>query len=155
MMKRLWAAGLIAIAAAGVFVAGPAYAATVVPLAPSSYVTLLGDDGGQDVDVLEASDQTGTTNNTAESLTLLTPDKAKYQGYSVYTLPAEVDPATITAIQLEANYYGPARKRQTWTWTIYNWTKKNWVSLGTNAAAVENTWSTLTLNLKAKAGTFG
>ena len=81
MKKRIWAAGLIAVAAACVFVAGPAYAATAVPLVPSSYVTLTGADGGQDADVLEASNQTGTTSNPAESLTLLTPDKAKYQGY--------------------------------------------------------------------------
>lgn len=129
-------------------------ASTAITLTPTSYVSLTGADGGQDVSVLAAPDQTGTTNDTSNSLTLTTPLKAKYKGYSVFELSTQVDPATITSIQMSANYYGPASRQQTWTWSIYSWAGKKWITLGNSKLAVANTWATLSFTLKGSAATF-
>lgn len=157
-MKHAWRSvpAIVAAAlAASLLIAQPGYASTAVTLAPVSYATLAGSDGGQDAAALASSDLTGTDQNAADVLTLTTPGSARYKGYRVFNLPAEVSPSTITAIQAHINYYGPARKHQSWTWSLYSWPKGRWVKVGNSKDAVENQWSALTLNLKAKAGTFG
>lgn len=131
------------------------HASTAVTLNPTAYATLSGADGGQSASVLATRNQTGSDDNPAAYLTLTTPGtKTRYSGYRIFFLPGAVDPATITSIQFHANYRGPGRRHQVWSWSIYNWAAKRWVGLGSSAAAVDGIWSPLAFTLKAKPATF-
>ena len=52
----------------------------------------------------------------------------------------------MTAIQVQANFLGPAPAEQTWTWRIYDWTSTSWVTLGTNSSASWSSWTLLTFS---------
>lgn len=119
-------------------------ATTTTTLLPTRYTTTSGADGGQPVTNLHGQDQTASQNDPTKSVSLLTPGSKNYTGYRSYTLPTTIDPATITAIQIKANYRGPVKSFQTWTWTIYNWSTKKWVSLGNNNGAAEGVWKLFT-----------
>lgn len=122
-------------------------ASTTTTLLPTRYATTSGTSGGQPVTNLHLQDQAGTQNDWNKYVELLTPGSAKYIGYRSYTLPAAIDPATITAIQLKANYLGPVKSYQSWTWTIYNWSTKQWVSIGDNNGALAWQWKLFTFNV--------
>ena len=114
-------------------------------LLPSAYVTTSGGSGGQPVANLHVQDQSGTQDDWNKYVEFTTPS-ANYAGYRKYTLPAGISPASITGIQVKANYRGPVKSTQTWSWKIYNWTTSAWVNLGDNAAAQSWKWTLLTFN---------
>ncbi len=120
-------------------------AATVV-ITPGSYTTTAGADGGQAVAKLQVQDQSGSQNNWNKYVEFTTPGSATYAGYRSYTVPGSVAPATVTAIQVQANFLGPAPADRTWTWRIYDWTSSAWVVLGTNSGASWSAWTMLTFN---------
>jgi hypothetical protein len=120
-------------------------AASVV-ITPSSYTTTSGNDGGQPVANLQVKDQSGSQNNWNKYVEFTTPGSATYAGYRSYTVPGGIAPATVTAIQVQANFLGPAPADQTWTWRIYDWTTSAWVTLGTNSGASWDAWTLLTFN---------
>lgn len=114
-------------------------------LLPTSYVTTSGGSGGQPVANLHVQDQSGTQDDWNKYVEFTTPS-ANYAGYRKYTLPAGISPASISGIQVKANYRGPVKSTQTWSWKIYNWTTSAWVNLGDNAAAQSWKWTLLTFN---------
>lgn len=120
-------------------------------LLPTSYVTTSGGSGGQPVTNLHVQDQSGTQDDWDKYVEFTTPGTKKYAGYRTYTLPAGIDPASITGIQVTANYRGPEKSYQTWTWKIYNWSSASWVTLGDNATAPSWVWTVFTFNAS---GTF-
>lgn len=122
-------------------------AATTTTLLPISYTTTNGADGGQPVTNLHIQDQAGTQNDWNKYLELQTPGSKKYIGYRSYRLPSSIASTTITAIQLKANYLGPLKSYQTWTWTLYNWTTKKWVKVGDNNSAAAWQWQLFTFNV--------
>jgi hypothetical protein len=122
-------------------------ALTTITLRPASYTTTSGSSGGQPVTNLHVQDQSGTQNDWNKYVEWLTPGTQKYIGYRTYTLPATINPATITALQLQANYLGPVKSYQTWTWTIYNWSTRTWVRIGDNAGAPSWQWKSFAWNL--------
>lgn len=124
-------------------------AATTTTLLPMRYATTSGADGGQPVSALAVLDSPNTQNDAdwLKYLELYTPNSAKYIGYRSYTLPAGIDPATITALQVKANYQGPVKATQTWTWTIYNWSTKQWVRVGDNNGAPSWQWKLFTFTV--------
>ena len=119
-------------------------AATTTTLLPTRYTTTSGSDGGQPVSNLHVQDQAGTQSDTNKFVALLTPSNKNYIGYRSYSLPTNLDPATISALQVKANYRGPAKSYQTWTWTIYNWSTQKWVTLGNNSGAQDGQWKLFT-----------
>lgn len=127
-----------------------AFAATDT-LLPTAYVTTSGGSGGQPVSNLHVQDQSGTQDNWNKYVEFTTPGSSKYAGYRKYTLPAGINPANITGMQVTANYKGPVKSYQTWTWKIYNWNNSSWVTLGDNATAQSWVWKTFTFNVS---GTF-
>ncbi len=114
-------------------------------LLPTAYVTTSGGSGGQPVANLHVQDQSGTQDDWNKYVEFTTPS-ANYAGYRKYTLPAGISPASITGIQVKANYRGPVKSTQTWSWKIYNWTTSAWVNLGDNASAQSWKWTLLTFN---------
>ncbi len=115
-------------------------------LLPDSYTTQKGGDGGQPVTNLHIQDQSGTQDNWNKYVEFTTPGSAKYRGYRTYTLPSNISAADITSIQIEANYKGPVKSYQTWTWKIYNWNSSSWVTLGNNITAADWEWTQFTFN---------
>ena len=77
-------------------------------LLADSYTTTRGWDGGQPVTALHVQDQSGDDDDWDNYVEFDT-DSDGYRGYRTYTLPANIDPATITAIQVQVNYPGPVR----------------------------------------------
>jgi len=135
--------------AATLSVAVPAMAQGESPitLTPVAYKTEKGRDGGQPVSALQVMDQSGSDDDWDSYVEFQTPGKKKYRGYRTYELPSEIDPGDITAIQVQANYKGPRKNDQKWTWTIYNWKRKKWETIGDNAAAGDWTWTLLTFDV--------
>jgi hypothetical protein len=115
-------------------------------LTPSSYTTTSGTSGGQSVSVLAVQDQSGTQNTWNKYVEFQYSGSTAYAGYRTYAVPTSITPASITAIQVKANYLGSAKSAQTWTWSIYNWSSATWVVLGDNAAAADWSWTLLTFN---------
>ncbi len=115
-------------------------------LLPVSYTTTSGGDGGQPVTVLTVQDQSGSQNNWNNYVEFTTPSTNTYAGYRVYTVPGTIPAASITAIQVKANFLGPVPATQTWTWKIYNWSTSAWVTLGTNTGSSWSAWKLFTFN---------
>lgn len=120
-------------------------ATTTITLLPTSYTTTSGASGdGQVVTNLHLQDQSGQQDDWDKYVEFTTPSIKNYIGHRSYTVPANLDLATITAIQIVANYKGPVKAYQTWTWTIYNWSTKKWVTLGNNTGAPDWQWKLFT-----------
>jgi hypothetical protein len=118
----------------------------VITLSPTSYVTLTGSSGGQSVTNLNVQDQSGSQNDFSKYVEFTTPGTAKYVGYRSYNVPASVNLSALTTLQVKANFLGPAATDQRWTWRIYNWVSKSWVSLGDNTGGSWSAWKTFSFN---------
>ena len=128
----------------------PAHAATVT-LTPTAYQTTRGSDSGQPPSTLGVRDQSGTGNTWGKYIEF-TPKSAGYIGTLSFALPATVAANTVSALQVQVNYQGPASTAQSWTWKIRNWHSNALTSLGTNAGAPSwGAWKLLTFNLGSAA----
>jgi hypothetical protein len=116
-----------------------------ITLVPSSYVTTVGSTGGQAVATsIDLLDESGTQNVWSKYVEF----DGLYAGYQVFTLPTSIAPTSVTNIQMEVNYQGPATSTQTWTWEIYDWIHATYVTVGTNAGASDwGAWKILTFNV--------
>lgn len=125
-------------------IAVPAVAADTA-LAPTSMTTTSGEVGdGQDVAPLATKDQSGKSNNWSKYVEF----SGRYDGYRGYTLPASVARADVAGITVAVNYRGPSSDNQTWTWSVYDWTAKQWRTAGTNADAPDwGAWKNLTFSV--------
>lgn len=127
-------------AAAVVLAVIPTASAATTTITPASITTTAGSTGGQPVSVLGVRDQSGTQDGWAKYVEF----SGAYTGYLQYALPG-VAASSVTGIQVQANYRGPATSTQTWTWSLYNWSTSAWVPLGTNAGAPSwGSWKLLT-----------
>jgi N-terminal glycosyl-hydrolase-114-associated domain/Galactose oxidase, central domain/Kelch motif len=116
-----------------------------ITLVPSSYVTTQGSTGGQavatSIDLLDESGTSSSWNKYVEFDGL-------YAGYQVFTLPTSIVPNSVTNIQIQVNYQGPATSSQIWTWQIYDWVHSTYVTVGTNAGAPDwGAWKLLTFSV--------
>ncbi|MFN8195273.1 MAG: endo alpha-1,4 polygalactosaminidase [Nocardioidaceae bacterium] len=130
--------------------APPAGAATTT-LTPASLTTTTGSTGGQGVAALRVQDQSGTTDTWAKYVEL----NGRYAGYAGFTVPGTIAPASVTGLQVAANYRGPAPATQTWTWSVWNWSTSTWTSVGTNAGAPDwGAWKLLSFTAPGTASSF-
>lgn len=121
-------------------------------LHPTSIVTTRGAATGALASLL-VKDQLGTVDTPTKYVLFRTP-LVTYQGYRTYTVPLSVSPGAVTGVTVTANYKGPAKVSQTWTWNLYDWVAGTWVKAGDNTGAIANTWKTLTFNLTSNASRF-
>ncbi|MBI4518534.1 MAG: endo alpha-1,4 polygalactosaminidase [Deltaproteobacteria bacterium] len=131
--------GLLVLAAATLALVRPV-SALVSTLSPASYTTTGGSDGGQPVGNLAVRDQSGTQNDFNKYVEFTTPAGVNYQGYRSYLLPSGVAASSIRVLLLTANFMGPAKVDQAWTWSIYNWTTGSWIRLGDNMRVRSWVW---------------
>ena len=128
-----------------VLLAATAATATTTTLVPFGYTTTAGTDGGEAVATsIDLLDETGTASNFNKYLELT----GLYAGYRSYTLSTTIAPSSVTALQVQVNYRGPAKAGQTWTWKIFNWSTSSYVTIGDNAAAPSwGAWMLLSFNV--------
>ncbi len=112
-------------------------------LAPLSYTTLRGSSGGQPVSVLGVLEQTGTDDNPATYVSFIT-SRVAYRGTQTFQLPDGVNRSSISALKLKVNFSGPLKSGQKWSWSLYNFGKRTWLEVGSNAGVTTpNTWKML------------
>lgn len=149
-------AGLLAIGivtAVAIVGASPANAATTTG-APSSLVSTKGSvASGQTVSNLVVKDQSGTA-DTFSKYVEFTTTSTGYAGYRQYTLPSSITPTSVTDITVAANYKGPTKAEQTWTWALYNWSTSSWTTLGTNIGASSWVWKSFTFASPVSASSY-
>jgi hypothetical protein len=120
-----------------------------VTLTPTSYVTTSGGSGGEPVANLDLLDETGIASNPSSYVEFKAKSAgAPYAGYRTYFLPGSIKPDTIVSIQVQANFLGPLKSTQIWTWQIFDWAHNGFVSIGDNyIAPPHGPWTILTFNL--------
>lgn len=88
---------------------GLALSQTTTTLVPTSYITTAGNASSQPVaSSIDLLDESGTTNTFSKYVEFNTNQNAIYAGYQLFTLPTSIAPSSVTAIQVKANYQGPA-----------------------------------------------
>jgi hypothetical protein len=98
---------------------------------------------------LTVRDQSGTDDDWNAYVEFTTPAAARYIGYQTFKLNSSIPSASIVTLRLTVNIKGPLPSVQVWTWRIYDWKKKVWVKLGTNAKAADWVWTLLTFSAPA------
>jgi len=148
---RLISLGAAALTAAGLLTAAPASAGDDT-LAPQSLATTAGSIGsGQTVANLAVRDQSGTQDGWNKYVEFI----GQYAGYRNYTLPSNVAPASVTGVAVSANYRGPAKAEQRWSWSLYDWTTSSWSFVGDNASAPSwGSWKLLSFASPSSAASF-
>lgn len=147
----LTATGVATLTVAALLTSTPATAASDT-LSPVSLTTTAGSIGsGQTVANLVAKDQSGSQDDWGRYVEFI----GAYAGYRTYELPAGVDAADVTAIEVTTNYRGPSTSTQTWTWSLYDWAASSWNAVGTNASASSwGSWKQLTFDSPTNAASF-
>lgn len=125
---------------------------TATILQPVSMIRNSGTNVGTITSLL-AQDQSGTEDTPANYVLFQTPSVV-YKGYRTYTVPSSVSPATVTAIRIFANYKGPAKATQAWSWNLYDWVHAVWVKAGDNASARADVWTFLQFDMPRGASRF-
>jgi N-terminal glycosyl-hydrolase-114-associated domain/Putative Ig domain/Right handed beta helix region len=130
------------------FLSSMALSQTVTTLVPTSYVTTTGNASSQPVATsIDLLDESGTSSTFSKYVEFNTNLNSIYGGYQLFTLPTTIAPSSVTAIQVKANYQGPATATQTWTWQLFNWSTNSYVTVGTNAGAPGwGAWTILTFS---------
>ena len=131
-------------------------AAKVTTLAPTALTTTAGATGGQPVKALQVKDLTGSTDTWDRYVEFGGGSTAKpYSGYLKYQLPTTVTADAITALEVNANYRGPAAADQVWTWSLYNWKTSAWSTVGTNTGVQGwSAWTSLSFSPTDNASTY-
>jgi hypothetical protein len=131
--------------------ASGAAASISVTVAPGSYLTERGADGGEPASQMAEQDQTGTDDDPTRYVTFTTPDSA-YRGTQSFLLPPEAPVSMLQSMTLQVSFRGPAKSRQAWKWKVYDWRKGRFVKLGNNKTATADLWSVLSFPVKPRKG---
>lgn len=123
-------------------------ASNITALAPRSMTHQIGSAQGN-LSALKVRDQSWYDDDDAKYVAFY--PEARYVGYRAYRLPAAVSPASVTALRIEANYCGPETFEQVWTWLLYDWSARTWVSIGNNSGVTAWEWKVLMFKVKAPA----
>ncbi|HHH39041.1 MAG TPA: hypothetical protein ENK50_05640, partial [Sedimenticola sp.] len=118
----------------------PGRAAETLTLFPDRLIQRRGDNGGQALSALKEQDQQGTADDWDSYLELI-PDRARYRGDFIFTLPQDVRIADLTSISLLTNYRGAQIQEQRWQWRIRDFAQRRWLSVGDNASAGDWEWT--------------
>ena len=127
---------------------GPVQAAhspAMTSLAPTGVSTLNGVTRGT-VTSLSMHDQTGAQNDPTKYVQLQTP-AAIHKSVFSFSLPTSISPTNITAITILVNYKGALKAQQQWTFLLYAWDTKSWVSAGDNTNGTSANWADLSFSL--------
>lgn len=110
-------------------VASISHAQTVTTLTASSCVSTQSTFTGACSSIGNTPLQTGTGHAASNQIVL----HGQYTGYQVFTLPSSIPTASVTGLQVKANYQGPSQNRQNWTWKVFDWVANAYVTVGSNS----------------------
>lgn len=113
-----------------------------IDLAPASCVAQSGQIVGP-IANLKIRDQFRIQDNPSKYVKFTTPG-VRHRSYCRYFLPVNIQRGSVVTLTVKVNYKGPAKASQTWTWYLYDWATRRWVSIGNNGAATTNRWKLLT-----------
>jgi hypothetical protein len=119
-------------------------ASDAAALAPQAIANTTGNTTGN-LNALTLRDQNWDDDNPANYVQFNTPG-VRYDGYRTYQVPVGITSNMVTALRVEANYFGPTRAAQTWTWYLYNWSARTWTKVGDNTNAVNGEWRVFIFN---------
>ena len=108
---------------------------------PTLYRTQFGGSNGSPVSVMGVMDQSGAEDNSQAYVSFTTPN-IFYTGLHTFYLPTGTTRTSISTMKMMVNYKGPVSATQTWTWYMYNFTKRVWTVIGTNSeVTTADRWS--------------
>jgi hypothetical protein len=85
--------------------------------------------------------QASGTEDTSTEYVILRSDRTQYTGTMSFTLPTNVPATSISDLTLQVNFKANGTSKQTWTWSIYNWSTNTWVLLGdVKTVRRDSTW---------------
>jgi hypothetical protein len=58
-------------------------------------------------------------------------------------LPAAIQPSSISMLSLQVNFKGTSSSNQTWTWSIFDWSTRKWLKVGSATGRDSTPWQTL------------
>jgi hypothetical protein len=82
---------------------------------------------------------TGMEDNPGEYVAFV-PQKGKYSGYLSFSIPANIQTASLSSLSLHVNFKSSSPSRQTWVWSIYDWNVEQWVKVGSVTARDKDAW---------------
>jgi len=116
-------------------------------LTPTSLTTQFGTTSGS-LASLGLLDQTGADDDTAAYISFQTPGSSSYSGYRSFYLPNDAQTKLVSTMLLQVNFKGSASSAQTWTWSVYDWSTKQWIKLGDTIGVNANQWQTLLFRIR-------
>ncbi|WP_432843143.1 endo alpha-1,4 polygalactosaminidase [Dactylosporangium sp. CA-092794] len=128
----LVAAALLAAGGLAVVLTPTAQATTTTTLTPVDLTTTTGTVGkDQPVSNLATLDLSGKSDRWNRYVELI----GRYSGHLTFAAPAGLNAGALASLRVELNYRGPAASTQPWTLRLYRWSSREWVTVGSNAAA--------------------
>ena len=88
----------------------------------------------------------GTDDNPGEYVAFK-PQGPRYTGYQSFTMPASVQPSTVSKLSLLVNFKGTSKSKQNWIWSIYDWSTKKWIKLGSATGMDKTPWQQLKFDI--------
>lgn len=142
--KQIVSILLVAVLSVAVIqVQGVKAASSELSISPTSYRTQFGGSNGSPVSVMGVMDQSGVEDNPQAYVSFTTPN-IFYTGLHTFYLPTGTTRTSITSMKMMVNYKGPVSATQTWTWYMYNFTKRVWTVIGSNSGVTTaDTWSSI------------
>lgn len=119
-------------------------AGNISVLAPQSMIHQIGSAQGN-LNAIKTRDQKWYEENPSKFVAFY-PD-ARYVGFRSYQLPVGLNPASIAALRVEANFSGPDENEQRWIWSLFDWNAHKWVNIGNNAGVIAWEWKVLIFNV--------
>jgi len=113
---------------------------------PSSLITYSGLADGS-LSSLGLIEQDGFDDNPSAYVQFET-SNLTYLGYKSFYLPTNAQVANISAMLLQVNFK-KTEPAQVWTWSAYDWTTGNWVSLGDSRGTQHNEWNTMLFSINS------
>jgi hypothetical protein len=72
-----------------------------------------------------------------------------YSGYSVFRLPSDIHPRTISSLLLQINFKGAADSTQVWSWSVMDQSTGMWHKFGDTIGTNEGCWNTLVFQIRS------
>jgi hypothetical protein len=113
---------------------------------PDSLVTQNGSTSGV-LSSLSLLEQIGADDDPSAYVSFQAPDSV-YLGYQTFHLPSDAIPSRVSTMLLQVNFKGTGSISQIWTFSIYDWNTKMWITIGDTIGIDTNQWRELTFSIR-------
>jgi len=116
---------------------------------PQSIKTSAGKTSTLNLNALRVKDQSGSSTTSGKYIQM-TPGSSGYSGDLTFKAPA----GSVSSLSLDANYKGPAKAYQQWTFSLYNNTTRVFDRIGDNTTVANEYWSMIKLSVNSNASSY-